>query len=173
VTKLVSAFSPSTLRNNFTGHVGLMFGVTASCVVNQLGMWVNSGNTGVQTLTLWQWSGSSSTVSTLLGTTTINLTGATAGAFSYTPLSGGIALTPGNQYIIAFAAVSGGIQWSNQGPVTLTSFAPTGWNGCDDSPGAGKFETGPSGTTYVGLDMDYSLVTPTPARQSFLPCGLI
>jgi hypothetical protein len=111
MTNLVASYTHGTLRNNFTGFVGMVFTPTAAMTVTALGALVQSGNTGSIVVSL-------AIGGTVLASVSISVTGATPGSFAYVSISP-IGLTAGSQYYLAATVTSGGNQWSDTSPVAL------------------------------------------------------
>lgn len=149
-TPALTSGAGSSLRNDFTGNVGFAFTPARTLTVSSLGRWVVSGNSQTHTLGIWNGSG------TLLGSVTVNCSGATAGQYLYATLSSSISLANGTQYYIASAETSGGDQWYDAFPVTYTTdlavnFASYG------SGSAAPLGNGVSGAyAYVPVNFLYS-----------------
>jgi hypothetical protein len=109
----------ASLRNNFTGGVGMEVAAVSPCTVTHLGRWVVAGNSGthIMTITL-SGTGTSATVS-------INTAGAPAGAFLYGALATPFVLTAGSSYFIESAEVSGGDQFYDLANVIVPSGVAT------------------------------------------------
>lgn len=101
-------------RNNFTGTVGFQFTVGASNLnVTQLGRWVVSGNSLTHDITIYDVA-----AATVIGTVTVNTSGAPAAAYLYGNLSSAVTLVAGKSYGIESSEVNGGDLWFENAAVT-------------------------------------------------------
>jgi O-glycosyl hydrolase len=97
-TQYVLAQSLGTIRNDFTGWVGLQFTVGYTPItVTDLGRWIVSGNSGAHTLKLVT---ASSGADVPGGSVSLNTSGQTAGAYAYATLSGGVTLSANTAYYV-------------------------------------------------------------------------
>ena len=106
---LVTGLLPGTLRNNFTGQVGMEFTTgAASLQVSSLGREYVNGNSQTHTLSLYRASDHA-----LLGSTTIDMSSGSADAlgFKYASLSSPITLAANATYFLMSSETSGGDQW--------------------------------------------------------------
>jgi hypothetical protein len=105
-----------TLRSDATACVGLQFSVlTVPRTVYYLGRWVVSGNSSTHVVSLRDSSGS------VLGSVTLNTSGATAGQFLYGLLSTPVVITNGLTYHLWTQETNAGDQWYDLTPVTVTA----------------------------------------------------
>lgn len=108
---LVTAQTPGAPRHDFNGQTGFSFTTGgASITVTQLGRWVISGNSATHAVNLYSISG---TTPTLLGTVTVNTSGATPGTYIYGTLSSPIVLSASGTYAIFSQEVLNGDDWSD------------------------------------------------------------
>jgi hypothetical protein len=108
----------SSLRNDFTGFVGLEFTVGAAPIkVNQLGRWVAATTTAAHLVKLVDGISGNDLVG---GSVTI-AAGAAAGGFVYAPLQSPITLQANHPYFLVTQETSGGDQWYDAGTVTANS----------------------------------------------------
>lgn len=114
-TAALTSGAGSSLRSDFPGNVGFAFTPGRSLTVSALGRWVIGGNSQTHVIGIWNGSG------TLLGSVTVNCSGATAGQYLYGTLGSSISLASGTQYYIGSAETSGGDQWYDAFAVTSTS----------------------------------------------------
>lgn len=97
-----------TLRNNFSGCVGMHIAATANNTVNALGRWKVAGNSGTHLLVLVQDTGGGA--GTILQSCSVNLTTGSAASYVYCSITPQ-AITNGTQYYILSEEVSSGDQW--------------------------------------------------------------
>ena len=116
----ITAQAIGTARNNATLEVGIAFTVGGSnLTVKELGRWVLSGNSSTHVLNLC--SGTVGGTRTVLGTVTVNTSGAGAGAYLYGTLSSSVTLTASTTYFLFSAETNGGDQWSDDVGTTITT----------------------------------------------------
>jgi len=108
--KFVTAVTPGTLRNDYSGWVGMNIVVgPAPVIVNSLGRMVAPGNTGAHTVKIVDANGND-----LPGAAVqVATAGATAGTFVYGALQAPVVLTGGNSYSILTQETAGGDQFYN------------------------------------------------------------
>jgi hypothetical protein len=104
-------------RTDFTGCVGVEFTAAANFTVYELARWVVSGNSQTHTVTLLNATG------TVLGSVSVNTSGAPAGAFKYVALGSPVALTNGNVYHIHSSEVASSDVFLDSVGTTLTPTA--------------------------------------------------
>jgi hypothetical protein len=115
---------PSTsLRSDYSGLVGFCATATRDLTITKLGRWVVSGNS--QTHTVYVYSGdyvggvNSST--TVLGSVTVNTSGATVGEVLEVVLSSPISVASGATITVVSEETSGGDQWYERGVYTFSA----------------------------------------------------
>ena len=121
-TSFITGQTVGTLRADFTASVGMQVTIAGTdVVVTQLGRWVISGNSQTHILRIYS---DPFGTPTLLGSVTVNTSGATAGAYLYGTLSSPVTLTASTAYVIVSDETNGGDQWSgSDASVTHTAVA--------------------------------------------------
>jgi len=115
---LASGPFPGTMRNDFSGFVGMRFTVGgAPLIISQLGRWVVAGNSQTHTLKLADASGNDLPG----GSASLNLNGLGGGQYAYAPLTASITLAANTSYYLTTGETTGGDQWYDHGPVTAGS----------------------------------------------------
>ena len=115
----VTSFTPSSLRNNFSGWVGMVVkGGSADISVNALGRWVVSGNSQSHTVRLVLASTGGDVASAV-----VNTAGQPAGAFAFTPLADAVTLRAGTTYYLLSQEFAGGDTWYEYNTATITTSA--------------------------------------------------
>jgi hypothetical protein len=126
-TNFFTSTSIYATQNNLAGYVGITFTPTSAATVTQLGRWVVSGNSGTHTLYLID----NTEYGAVLGTVTVNASGAAAGAYLYGTLAPAVILSAGHQYTLVSSETDGGDTWgNNQGAhyaMTMTWTPIAGW----------------------------------------------
>jgi hypothetical protein len=141
-----------TVRNDYTGFVGMRIGVGASPItVTALGRMYVAGNSGTHVLKLVNANGSD----VAGGSVSLTMSGGTAGQFKYASLSSPVVLAAGATYYVASQETAGGDYWHNYDTtVTTTGVAAelsTGY-----SPGGGVWiPDGTAGQTFGPVDFKY------------------
>jgi RHS repeat-associated protein len=137
--ELVASVTLSGPRNNWSGWVGLRLQVGATpLVVNSLGRWVLSGNTGAHTVKLVRTDGTDVPGASV----SVSTAGAPAGQFKYVNLSQPVTLAANTTYYLVSQEVSGGDYWYD----CATTVIPTG----DASFTAAMYAASGSTTYLVG-----------------------
>jgi hypothetical protein len=105
-TAFVTGFTPTTVRNDFSGQVGMRISVGASDIsAGALGRSVLTGNAQSHRLSLQDAAG------TVLATASVNLSGLPAGTFAYGSLASPVVLRAGASYVVLSDEVAGGDGW--------------------------------------------------------------
>lgn len=142
-----SNFTLGTVRNNFTGPVGMVYQTGAGgATVTQLGRIVVSGNTQSHPLSIYL----DSNRTTALGSCSVNTSGQTAGQMTYCTLSPSVALAANTSYDVVSQETNNGDQWYDYdttvgpswGQVTKAIYNNGTWN----------FNGGP-GNSYGPVDL--------------------
>ncbi len=157
-TAFISGFTASaaTLRNNFSGWVGMKFTVDANALnVSALGRVCIAGNTGTHIVKLVNVADETDVPG---GSAILNLPGCAAGQFSYTALASSITLQPNTVYYLVSQEASGGDQWYDYGAVSPTNIAVV--NSSLYFNGANWISVAGSNSSYVPPNFLYSVVTP-------------
>lgn len=111
-TAYVTSFTGGSVRNDFNCAAGVKITVGGTGVtVTELGRWVVSGNSASHTVYLC--TGTAGAPPTVLGSVTVNTSGAPTGAFLYATLSSPIALSPSTTYYILSSELNLGDEWYN------------------------------------------------------------
>ncbi len=155
-TNFVVSKSLGTLRNNFTGFVGMKITVGASpLAVSALGRFVVAGNTGSHTVKI-----ADSTGADVAGTSvTIATAGKAAGSFAYGTLAAPVTLNAGGVYYIVSAETSGGDQWYDSNTFVTTTSSAQVMSGVFGAPSP-YVVAGTAGYTYGPLDFQYTASAP-------------
>jgi hypothetical protein len=146
-SSLLTAYTPGTDRNDFTGEVGVRLGIGASPFTVS---WVgarrhSSAQTGTHTVKLYEWFGS-----TVERTAIIDYTGVAVGSYAWTAITP-ITLTAGGYYALLMVVTAfDGQTWCNPGAATYTGMANV-----YDSYYAGGLQTGGAGSAFIGLDLGW------------------
>ena len=139
------ALSSPSLRNDFTGWVGMKLTVGASSVsVSSLGRICAAGNSGTHTVKFVNASTGQDVVG---GSVSLNLSGCTTGQFFYSNLASPITLQAGASYYLVTQETAGGDRWYDLGDVATASFASV--NQAVYGTGSSWFPIGSTGTSYV------------------------
>lgn len=145
-----SASGPS-LRNDFTGFVGMQFTVGANALsVGAVGRICVAGNSGTHAVELVN----ASTGATV-ASANVNMAGCAAGQFVYTSLTSQATLQANTSYYLASQEQAGGDQWYDSGPISpLADVSVT--NSIYESGTAWIPYNGPN-TSYVPPSMEYTV----------------
>lgn len=143
---ILVSYTPGTDRNDFTGEVGVRLGIgTSPLTVSWVGMRHN-GVGGTRTVKLYEWFSSA-----VQRTVTVDLTGGTAGAYVWTPMTPITLGANGYYALLMVCTASDGQTWKNPGPVAMTSQIVNIY----DSYYAGGLQTGLQNSSFVGLDLGW------------------
>ena len=158
---LVTGFTAGTLRNNFTGWVGLQLLVGSTpLTVNALGRIYVAGNTGSHTVELVNVA-----TGAVVASVAVSPTGV-AGQFTYATLSAPVTLAANTAYYLVSQETSGGDRWYDLGPVTATSGPVSIPSGVYGSGGSWA-QAGSTNQSYVPVSLLYT--TGTPVVTGFTP----
>jgi hypothetical protein len=143
----------SSLRNDYTGFIGMKFTVGAAPIkVNQLGRWVAETTTAPHTVKLLDGISGNDLVG---GSATIAV-GAVAGGFVYAPLQSPITLQANHPYFLVTQETSGGDKWYDAGAVTANSSVSVNGPAYQQSNGAFTLlSSGPSAYGTVSLQFAF------------------
>jgi hypothetical protein len=135
-----------SLRNNFTGFVGMEFTVAAApLTVSSLGRVCVAGNSGTHTVQVVN----ASTGALVSGAVaSLNMSACTAGQFVYAALGSPIALPANTSYYLVSQELNGGDQWYDFGTVSTTTAAAV-TNSVYSIDGINWATTGGPNTSYV------------------------
>jgi hypothetical protein len=158
-TALVTYFTPSALRNDFGGWVGMRIQVGVSNLsVSSLGRWVVNGNSQAHPVRLV------TTTGTEVATATVATSGQPAGAFAFTALGAPVTLSANTTYYLLSQEFASGDTWYDYNTATITTSAAgdTGvvWatNGAPNTFNAG----GSAGQSYGVPNMRYTVLNSAP-----------
>ncbi|HTJ76033.1 MAG TPA: VCBS repeat-containing protein, partial [Acidimicrobiales bacterium] len=113
----VTSFTPTNLRQDFSGWVGSTLTVGASDLqVSSLGRWVVAGNAGRHVVKVVD-PGTGND----LGSVTVDTAGAPAGTFRYMPLANPLILRANTRYYLVSQEISGGDTWYDYDTRLVTS----------------------------------------------------
>jgi hypothetical protein len=106
-------------RAGYADHVGFCCTANANMTIKQIGRWTSSGNSLSHTLSVLTSSGGA----TVLGSVTVNTSGATPNQFLYGTLSSPITVTSGEVlYIVSDESPGGGSDfWFDVAPYTFST----------------------------------------------------
>jgi len=106
---LTNGHSMTTLRNNYTGWMGMKFTVGSNNILaSQLGRWVTPGNSGTHAVKLVN---AATGLDVPGASTSVTLAGATSGQFQYSTLASPVGLSASTSYYLLSQETSGGDQW--------------------------------------------------------------
>ncbi|MBV9746956.1 MAG: Ig-like domain-containing protein, partial [Acidobacteriia bacterium] len=164
-TNFVVKPSPGTLRNNFSGWVGMSITVGPNpLVVSSLGRYVASGNTAVHSLKLVDGTANADIAGAV---TSINTASATANAFVYGLLPSPVTLNPNATYYIVSQEVTGGDQWYDYLTTTATTTADATLSGAAYGTGAPySLAYNSAGELFGPVDFQYVALTVSPATAT-------
>jgi hypothetical protein len=115
----VTSFTPTRLRNDFTGWVGAQVRVGSSDVsVSAIGRWVASGNAGAHAVKLVAAATGADVVG---GSATVATGDAPPGGFRYAPLTHPVTLRAGATYYLVSRETAGGDAWYDYDTRLVTS----------------------------------------------------
>ena len=159
-TAFITGFTPGVGRNDFSGFVGMKFTVGSTPLkVSALGRIYLTGNSGSHVLKLVNASDGSDVAG---GSVTLTTSGGTSGQFSYAKLPNPVTLSANTSYYLASQESSGGDQWYDATPVTVSA-AGTVNGPVYDWPGYGFYLVNSGSLSYVPVNFQY---TPWGAKSS-------
>jgi hypothetical protein len=128
----------ASLRNDYTGNVGMKITTVSPCIVTHLGRWIVPGNSAAHAVVL------KNSISGVLGTVSVVTSGAPVGAFLYVALATPVVLAAGTDYFLESTETNGGDQFYDLGNVLVPSAIAT-------IPGSAvDFSTGGSANNCFG-----------------------
>jgi hypothetical protein len=172
-TAYVRSQTPGTVRNNFTGFVGMKLTVGSSPVtVTSLGRVFVNGNTGAHTVKLVT---ASSGADVTGGSVSINMAaGSASNGFKYAALAAPVTLAANTAYYIVSQETSGGDQWYDFN-TTLNTAPVATTNGGVQRTSNSWTVSGTTNNSYVPVDFKYTVKAPRPSATYHLhrePDGL-
>jgi hypothetical protein len=157
----VTSTTLGTIRNNFTGWLGMIITVGNSPIaITKLGRWVVAGSTGVHALKIVD----SATGNDVAGSlTSVATAGAQSAAFVYASLPSPVNLNPNGIYYIVSQETAGGDYWYDSNTVIQNNPAAT-ISAPVYNPGTGYFAIpNTAGQSYVPVDFHFTASTATSA----------
>jgi YVTN family beta-propeller protein len=155
-TNYVTATTLGTLRNDFSGWVGMAITVgNVPISVGQLGRMVASGNTGTHALKIVNASSGQDLNGSL---TSVNTSGVPSGSFLYASLTSPLTLQANTTYYIVSQEAAGGDEWYDVNTTFIqTTSAATQTGGVWSATGTTTYNLfGPAGQSYVPVDFKYN-----------------
>lgn len=120
-TSWITTITAGTVRNNFTGVLGTKITTAAAPIsVKQVGRYCLTGNSQAHTFYV------SSSLSTVVGSVSIPMTGCTPGTFVYAALT--ITLSASTDYYLGTAETSGGDSWYDNNAAFTSTNVVTAFN---------------------------------------------
>jgi hypothetical protein len=150
----VTGTTLDTVRNNYSGFVGMKIGAGASPItVTALGRIFVAGNSGTHVIKLVNAADGSDVAG---GFVSLGMAGGTAGQFKYAPLSSPVTLGAGTTYYLVSQEFNGGDFWHNYNTTVITTSVAAELSPVY-SPGGGVWNAGGSaGQTFGPVDFKYS-----------------
>lgn len=157
-TGYVTAVSPGTLRNDYSGFVGMSFTVGDQALeVSALGRMKVAGNGGAHLLRLIRAADGGDVPG---GAVLVSMASGAAGQFQYAPLASPITLSPNTRYYLVSQESVAGDTWYNFDTVLGTTSVAIQTSAVWGS-GTGQWNlAGRPGQSYVPVDFRYSQTTP-------------
>lgn len=149
------ALNSPTLRNNFSGWVGMKITVVDGLDIESIGRICIAGNAGTHTVKFVN-----TNTGADVGAASINLAGCTPGQFVYSPVAP-FSLLPGVSYYLVSQETSGGDRWYDIGAVSSTAFAAVN-SAVYSANGSNWTVAGGSNTSYVPVSFQYIPGVPDP-----------
>jgi uncharacterized repeat protein (TIGR01451 family) len=159
-TAYVTGKGLGTLRNDYSGFVGMRIGIGASPItVTALGRIFVAGNSSTHIIKLVNAANGTDVAG---GTVSLTMSGGTAGQFKYVPLSSPVVLAAGATYYVASQETAGGDFWHNYDTTVTTTSVATQLSAVY-GPGVGAWTPyGSAGRMFVPVDFKYSSGSPPP-----------
>ena len=153
VEAYVTGKALGTLRNNFTGFVGMKFRVGGiPLTVTALGRICVAGNSGTHLLKLVN---AANGIDVAGGSVSVAMAGGTAGQFMYATLSSPVVLAAGGSYYLASHETAGGDAWCDYNTMITTTSVAAKLSAVYFSGGEWPMYGGP-GQTYGPVDFKHS-----------------
>src|SRR5262249_24505361 len=161
--------SLGTIRNNYTGWVGMAVRVGASPVsVSALGRFVAQSNSGAHTVKIVDGSSGADVPG---ASVVVSTSSATPGKFAYTNLPNAVTLNDNSSYFIVSQETFGGDQWYDHYS-TLQTSAVASVTSAAYSSGGTYILAGSLGQSYGPVDFQYggasSAPQPAPGATAFV-----
>src|SRR6202044_1014901 len=159
-TNYVTSTSLGTLRNNFSGWVGMTFTVGNSPItVAGLGRMFAPGNTGSHTVEIVTASNAQVVTG---GSVTISMAGGTPGSFVYASLPSTVTLNANTTYYILTQETASGDQWYDLNTTVTTANVASETSGVYSANGVTFAPDGTPGETYGPVDFLYTTTLSQP-----------
>jgi hypothetical protein len=169
-TNYVTSATLGTLRNNFSGWVGMSITVGGSpLTISGLGRIFASGDTGSHVVKIVTASNSQDVSG---GSVTISLSGGTAGSFTYANLPAAVTLNANTAYYILSEETSGGDGWYDHNTTIATTSVAVDTTSVYSYDGATYLPNGPANQPYGPVDFQYAtalsqpVITAQPQNQT-------
>jgi RHS repeat-associated protein len=162
-TSFVTSFTPTSLRQDFSGWVGSTVTVgQADVQVTSLGRWVVAGNSGSHVVKLVD---AATGVDVVGGSVSVATAGTPAGRFAFVDLDSPVTLRANSRYHIVTQETAGGDSWYNYNTKLVTTSVAAN-TGLVYSTTPGKWVAG--GTAGNGYGPTSFLYAPPAERTSFV-----
>ncbi len=150
----VTSATLGTIRNNFTGWVGMSIAVGSSpMTVTALGRIFAPGNMGSHTVQIVN----ASTNQTISGgSVSVSMSGGTAGSFVYASLPAAVTLDANSTYYIVSQETSGGDQWYDFNTTIATTNVAAAKTSVYSYDGATYIVIGPPNQSYGPVNLVYN-----------------
>jgi hypothetical protein len=160
-TDYITSTSPGTLRNNFSGWVGMEVSVGNSpLTVVGLGRMFAGGNTGSHAMKIVN---ASTGTDVAGGSTSVSMAGGAPGEFLYSNLASGITLSANQSYYILSQEASGGDYWYDINTSVQTTTVASEISGAWSPDGATYNLSGGADQSYGPVDFQYAIALSKPA----------
>ncbi len=164
-TAFVTSETLGTLRNDFSGWVGMLIQVgSSSTTVNSLGRMMVSGNTGTHLVKIVDTSGTDVSGASV----SVAMSGGTPGSFVYGNLASPVTLNAGATYYVLSQETSSGDQWYDVNSTIQTTGIASELSAVYFYNGS-YITLGSAGHTYVPLDFTYGTASGQVAAPTFSP----
>lgn len=167
-TAFVTGFTATTVRNDFTGTVGMRLTVGGADIsAVSLGRAVLAGNTGTHTVSLLDGAGA------VLGTATVGLAGGPVGGFVYGSLGTPVVLKAGASYFVMSAETAGGDGWYDYTTAPVASGAGQISAAAYAVPGGAPVVGGSAPQAYGPVNLQYTTgsTTSTSTTSTTVPAA--
>jgi len=163
-TPFLVSQAPGTLRNNFSGWVGMSVLVgNAPLVVTSLGRFIAPGNTGTHILKIFDPAAGADVPG---GSVTINTAGAPVGTYLYRNLPARITLNANAKYYIVSQETLGGDQWYDNDTTGQPTIDGLLGNSVYTSNNVFSEALLTGGRLYVPLNFIYTVISVSPPAAS-------
>jgi hypothetical protein len=169
-TNYVTSTTLGTLRNNFSGWVGMSITVGGSpLTISGLGRMFAPGDTGSHVMKIVTASNSQDVSG---ASVTISLSGGTAGSFTYANLPAAVTLNANTAYYILIEETLGGDGWYDHNTTIATTSVAVDTTSVYSYDGATYIPNGPANQPYGPVDFLYTttlsqpVITTQPQNQT-------